>query len=59
MSNEQIHAKFASDLERLKETGFRDQARRNLESLMDQFGGEEVLHGIKSLRECFEEESNR
>jgi hypothetical protein len=59
MSNEQIHAKFASDLERLKETGFREQARRDLESLMDQFGGEEVLHGIKPLGECFEGEANR
>ena len=58
MSADKTNAKIASDLERLMETGFRDQARRDLETLMDRFGGEEVLHGIKSLRECFEGEAD-
>ena len=58
MSADKTNAKIASDLERLMETGFRDQARRELETLMDRFGGEEVLHGIKSLRECFEAEAD-
>ena len=56
MNGEQINKKIEADLNQLMETGLRDQARRELESLMDRFGGEEVLQGIQSLRECFEEE---
>ena len=58
MTSKQINDKIGADLERLMETGFRDQARRELETLMEAHGGEEVLHGIKSLRECFEEEAD-
>jgi len=57
MSDEQINAKLAADLNRLMENGFRDQARRGFEALIDRHGGEEVLHGIQALRECLEEES--
>jgi hypothetical protein len=56
MSAEQINDKIEADLERLIEQGFRDQVRRELEMLMDSFGGEEVLQGIKTLRECLDEE---
>ena len=57
MTSKQINDKIGADLERLKENGFRGQARRELEELMDRFGGEEVLQGIKALRECLEEEA--
>lgn len=56
MTSKQIHDKIEADLNQLTETGLRDQARRELESLMDRFGGEEVLDGIQSLRECFDKE---
>lgn len=56
MTEKQINDKIEADLERLIEQGFKDQARRELELLMGRFGGEEVLQGIKALREWLDEE---
>jgi uncharacterized protein HemY len=56
MTEMQINDKIEADLERLIEQGFKDQARRELELLMGRFGGEEVLQGIKALREWLDEE---
>jgi hypothetical protein len=56
MTEMQINDKIEADLERLIEQGFKDQARRELELLMGRFGGEEVLQGVKALREWLDEE---